>query len=358
MKLKQASIQRFSAGYSMPRGLHDYIEKEVHNQTYILENIFFEENKFLPPKLITLSYERKIFSTNKKIEQLRLKHGFERLQLFDYERKNITLNEELKEGVFCYVKFTDDDGNEKMADYDMETREYSNIRDFVEKKDDEMNGNEGELSLENIKVETMPGFLIDSCVSILEPDEFEEYRNFDHPNTGKLETDRFFAEMDLPKIAIITNYLSLIRYYDKLIQDYDDISNGKYISSTKDNYQFKTTLNRGQIDILFKLLISNKLIDASTQEKTFLFAFGIGEEIEEAYIGWKNTKNLAPYLIDSLSNYITNLDKKWKIGENIFGIKHMAKKVDNYFNASNNKKTKKHKIIDDILLEVLQNKGS
>ena len=182
MKQIKASITRYSAGYSFPRELHDFVEKEVHNKTCKLEIDFSNENRHLPKDLLKISFCNKIIYLNRRIEYLRKKHNFKRVEMFDFERKNITFNEEESTSeVKATVTYIDDDGIEKIADYDFESGNLYNVRTSITKTKQEVNE---EVSIENTKEVVMPGFLIDSCVSILKPDEFEEYRKFQLPENS------------------------------------------------------------------------------------------------------------------------------------------------------------------------------
>ena len=327
MKAKNMTITRFSAGYSLPREIHDFVESKVYNKAFTLENDFFQENQYLPKQLIKDSISNKILQVNKKIENLRNKYKFERVQSFDYERKNKTLLEEdSPDKVGAVLTFIDDDGVKKTADIDIDTYELSNIKNFQE-PEEELNS-DGIIDIEKAK------FLIDSCINILNHDEFEEYVTYQPYSFENKENGVSISLYSHPKIQLIIDYLSLVRFYDKLLIDFNDLQNGRVIASADDKYRFNTTLSRKQISTLYNKLVIAKLIPKITEERTFLWAFGIGEDSTMSYVGWIGTKNLAPYLIDSLSKYLKD-GNKWVIGENIFGVKDMAKKVNRYFNNGN-----------------------
>ena len=352
MKAKNMTITRFSAGYSLPREIHDFVESKVYNKAYTLENEFFQENQYLPKQLIKDSISNKILQVNKKIENLRNKYKFERVQSFDYERKNKTLLEEdSPDKVGAVLTFIDDDGVKKTADIDIDTYELSNIKNFQE-PEEELNS-DGIIDIEKAK------FLIDSCMKSLTHDEIQEYFNFiplidENTSFENIINGVFDNLISLPKIQLIVDYLSLVRFYDKLLIDFNDLQNGRVIASADDKYRFNTTLSRKQISTLYNKLVIAKLIPKITEERTFLWAFGIGEDSTMSYVGWIGTKNLAPYLIDSLSKYLKD-GNKWVIGENIFGVKDMAKKVNRYFNNGNFKHVpRNHTIIDEIVESTLR----
>ena len=116
-----------------------------------------------------------------------------------------------------------------------------------------------------------------------------------------------------------------------------------------------------------ELLIKPKNFSYTLKEKTnpntvnFVRCFdGLSGLMDNDQLTWQGEKQLCVYMIEELIRLkIISDHKKWILTEKIFGITDPARKLQKYGqNHKYDHKPKNHKIIDDIINNVLPNKNN
>ncbi len=296
------------SGHRIPQSVNDLVDTVVRMKTTDLEVDFYSENKYLPKSIMFKNLERKILQVNKKLETWMKKYNFDRNQDIDYSRT-----------------------------HDIEDDEYNEERQIV---------------------------IFGYCAGYLNNEEYEHYVNFEISTENLKIVKNWYRrkfgknyEITLPKFDLITDYLSLLEFYDSLIQDFEDLNSSTdelsySVESPSSKYRFKTNLTESKIHNLFEMLIDKNCISPQTSQDEFLWIFGVGNsKVDIGYIEWLKSKSMAVYFIDILYafNFLTNSEKMWAIGSRVFGIKNMAQIKQNYISTNSSGKPKGYAIIDEII---------
>lgn len=301
------------SGSEIPLSVHELVDIVVSGKKLDLEFYFFKENSYLPQSLHLSNLEKKIFSTNLKLIEISELNKFDRFQAIEF------------------ADFDEEDDDEYI-DYDPSD---NSIR---------------------------------HCLGQFDDEEYNAYVNYEISEDELRNVNKWYRrkfgkkhEITLPKFELVTDYLALMFYYDSIIDDFEFLKKmggetDEVFVEPSQKYRFKTHLNEFQITNLFNLLINNKCISRSTEIADFLWAFGVeNDKSEVTKIKWEKADNLAVYFIDMLyeNKQLINYNRMWRIGENVFGIKHMAQTKQNYLN---NKKTegkpKGFELIDNIFSSI------
>lgn len=133
--------------------------------------------------------------------------------------------------------------------------------------------------------------LLRLCAGAFDNNEYQQYINYNINEDELITVKRWYRrnfgkqfEITLPKFELVTDYLSLLEYYDNLISDFMEIENGGERVIPEKRYQLQTNLTDTQRGKLFDLLLSNKYIAPTTNKESFIWAFG-AEKSEPT--GWQ-----------------------------------------------------------------------
>lgn len=151
-------------------------------------------------------------------------------------------------------------------------------------------------------------------------------------------------------ISDLIDYLAYLTFYILLLelQFNKEYSNNKIKLLMSNPNQLQTKLTDIQRGKLFDLLVESGFIPDKDKEG-FIWAFGGKNGNYTSYsTRWLNQKNLAVYLIDTLS---IDKGRLWAIGSRIFSINNMAQIKENYFSTNKTGKPKRYELIDKIISE-------
>jgi len=291
------------SGHRIPLSVNDLVGTVIRMKTSELEVDFYRENKYLPKSIMFKNLERKILQINRKLETWTKKYNFDRNQEIDYS-----------------------------STYDNEDNE-----------DDE-------------ETQTV---IFGYCAGYLNNDEYEQYVNYEISTENLKIVKNWYRrkigkkyEITLPKFDLITDYLSLLEFYDSLIQDFEDFNSVFEIKPPAQKYRFQSKLSEEQLLKLHSGLIRGGFIIPDSKKDEFLWSFGLGHEnLDTNQITWIKSKSLAVYLIDTLFSFgfISDVTKMWAVGNRVFGIKNMAQIKQNYLTTNKLGKPKGYESIDDII---------